>query len=119
MVDFLLHGCTAGDRPVIADRRIGVAVEASTRAALLAEGPARPRYVQRLAGGVHVAAEPLVGVGRAREVRVGGLVAEPRAGLLGDVEEPLVRPVHGAALAGPDAAAIEEVLHGEVDVHLS
>ena len=46
--------------------------------------------------------EPLVGVGRAREVRVGGLVAEPRAGLLGDLEEPLVRPVHGAALAGPD-----------------
>ena len=61
-------------------------------------------------------AEALIGVRSAGDVGVRRLVADAGA-LLGEVHEPLVGPVDAPALAGAHAAAVQQVLHCEVDVH--
>mmetsp|Transcript_24068 Transcript_24068/g.72317 ORF Transcript_24068/g.72317 Transcript_24068/m.72317 type:complete len:382 (-) Transcript_24068:8-1153(-) len=112
----LLHHCRrAADGPVVGDRDIGVRNQRAARAALLGKASASPRHVNGFARGVHVRAEPLIGIKRARQIRLAGLVAQPRA-FQGKLVQPLVGPIQRTAVASPHATAIEEVLDGRRDV---
>ena len=114
--DLLHHGIGTRNGAVVRNGGVGELAQARAGSTLLREAAAGAGHIQRLAGSVHVLAEALVGVRGAGHIGVRGLVADAGA-LLGDVEEPLVGPIDAAALAGAHTAAIQQVLHRQVDVH--
>mmetsp|Transcript_24067 Transcript_24067/g.72312 ORF Transcript_24067/g.72312 Transcript_24067/m.72312 type:complete len:382 (-) Transcript_24067:8-1153(-) len=113
--DLLHHRLLASDRAVVGNRHVGILGQAAAGAALLGEAAARPRHVDGLALCVHVPAKALLGIGRARQVGLARLVAQPGASPRNPVQ-PLVRPIQRAAVATPHAGAIEDMLDGWRDV---
>jgi hypothetical protein len=115
--DFLGHVVSALDRTELGDRRVGVLVEADALAAHLREGGAGARDVLCLAVAVALlgprAAEAIRGLLRAGNVRVVGVVGDAS---FAEGLDPLVDRSAGAAVAGSRVAAVQDVLHGQVDV---
>merc|ERR1740130_967624 len=116
VVDLLGHGGGAGDRSVLGDGSVGVRGEACAEAVVGDEGGAGAGDVLGRARPVHVGADASGRLARARQVRVRGLVGDATPRGLGEGMQPLVWPVDRAAVARSDAAAVENVLHREVDV---
>ena len=111
-VDLLHHVLLAGHGAVLGDGGVGVHRDGCAEAARRGEGGAGAADVVGLAGGVDVSAEALLGVARACQVGVAGVVHNT-ARLLRD---PRVGSSDGPSVARPGVAAVEDVLHSEVDV---
>mmetsp|Transcript_80414 Transcript_80414/g.127006 ORF Transcript_80414/g.127006 Transcript_80414/m.127006 type:complete len:381 (-) Transcript_80414:46-1188(-) len=114
--DLLHHGVGTRNGAVVCDGGVGVVAQAGAWATLLGEAAAGASHVFRLAGGVHMRAEALRGIGRAGDIGILGLIADSCA-LLGEFLQPLVRAIHSAALAAANTSAVQQVLHRQVDVH--
>mmetsp|Transcript_8001 Transcript_8001/g.17565 ORF Transcript_8001/g.17565 Transcript_8001/m.17565 type:complete len:330 (-) Transcript_8001:200-1189(-) len=112
-IDLLLHGGGTRDVAVVGD---GCIREVGEPNALLAEGAARARHVQCVAGPITVWADALAALRRTRHVRVAGGVGNTgaRLALLG---HPLVRAVQRAAVAGANVGTVEDVLDRQLDVN--
>ena len=115
--DLLGHVVSALDGAELGDGGVRVVVEADALAAHLLEGGAGARDVLGLAVAVALlglrAAEAVGGLLGAGDVRVVGVVRD--AGLAERLD-PLVDSGSGAAVARAGVAAVEDMLHGEVDV---
>eukprot|EP00962_Isochrysis_galbana_P016929 scaffold4851_cov126-Isochrysis_galbana.AAC.5 len=104
-----LHCGGTGDVAVVRNGCVRVVRGADAR---LAKGAAGAGHVQRGAGPVARGAVALLGLFGASHVRVRGGVRDAiRLGI-----DPLVRPVEGAAVARAGVAAVEQVLHRQLDV---
>jgi len=118
--DFLLHalgtGREAKEGTVLVHSGVGVLLDLGAEAAVLGESVASARDVETSALGVDMAAETLVAIGGACEVRVGGLVGNAASGSGRESVEPLVDTRNGATVAGADTSAVQDVLHREVDI---
>mmetsp|Transcript_120798 Transcript_120798/g.385664 ORF Transcript_120798/g.385664 Transcript_120798/m.385664 type:complete len:416 (+) Transcript_120798:265-1512(+) len=115
-VDLLHHGLRPTDGAVVRDGDVRVDSQAGAGAALLGEAAAGAGDVLSLASAVDVRAEALLRIRGASEVGLRGLVGDACA-LFGDLLKPLVRAVDAASVAAAHTSAVQQMLHGGVDVH--
>lgn len=113
-VYLLLHGVLSRDGSVLGDGGVGELLDGEALA-LGVESAAGAGLVHGSAAEVGVGAEALVRLGGACEVGVAGLVGDTGS-LLGLGLDPLVGSSDGSAVAAADVTAVQDVLHGEVDV---
>ena len=116
-VNFLGHVVGAVDGTVLRNSGVGVLGKSDALAAGRGKSGASASDVLSGAGEVGVCAESLSALGRAGQVRVRGLVADTRSGLLADRVDPLVRADDGSTVAATHSSAVQDVLHRQVDVN--
>mmetsp|Transcript_5023 Transcript_5023/g.14230 ORF Transcript_5023/g.14230 Transcript_5023/m.14230 type:complete len:275 (-) Transcript_5023:7-831(-) len=106
------------DPAILNNGRVRIARQALAVAATVREGGARAGDVHRRATPIQVGADAVLALARARHVWLRGLIAHATAGGVRQRLEPDVRRRDPASVAGAQGIgnAVEEMLHGEVDV---